>query len=238
MGRLGIISFLAVVGLNIAVDTSITEETRSDAESLRGKVLVFPSQGIQDYAVLHPREPIDLSEFTLCLRVATELSGQREVILFSYFNNQGDGLNVWRELNGQLSLYLHSSEHAAIFSLPGLSALETHICVTWESSSGLTAFWVDGKQSLRKIYQKGLQILPGGMVILGQDQDELGGKFDEKQSFVGEISDVHLWNYVLPSCAIRDVYERKSTIWGNIINWESIKYTLFGDVKVWPTKIY
>ncbi|CAI9570431.1 unnamed protein product [Staurois parvus] len=41
-------------------------------EGLSGQSLVFPEEGIQDYAVLHPSVPIDLTKFTLCLRVSTE----------------------------------------------------------------------------------------------------------------------------------------------------------------------
>ncbi|XP_073447656.1 uncharacterized protein [Aquarana catesbeiana] len=206
-------------------------ETVVTREGLSGKSLVFLEEGVQDYAILHPSVPIDLTQFTLCLRVSTELSGRREIILFSYHNDR-DELNVWREVDGKLSLYLGSSELAAKFSLPGLSTFGTHICVTWESSSGLTAFWFDGKRSASKTYRKGHQVLPGGRVILGQDQDKFGSSFDAKQSFVGEISDVQLWNYVLPPQAIKEVYEGKSKSLGNIINWKTIKYTLYGNAIV------
>ncbi|XP_077323573.1 uncharacterized protein LOC143958005 isoform X2 [Lithobates pipiens] len=200
-------------------------------EGLCGKSLVFLEEGITDYAILHPSVPIDLTEFTICLRVSTELSGHREVLLFSYHTDR-DELNVWREVDGTLSLYLGSSSLAAKFSLPGLNTFGTHICVTWESSSGLTAFWFDGKRSASKGYRKGHHVLPGGRVILGQDQDTFGSSFDAKQSLVGEISDVQLWNYVLPPQAIKEVYEGKSKSLGNIINWKSIKYTVYGNVLV------
>lgn len=196
--------------------------------------LLFPVEGNQSYAILQPQEPIELTEFTLCLRVSTALSGRREVILFSYCNDGADELNVWRELDGRLSLYLRSSSGGAIFSLPDLSTFGTHVCVTWQSSSGVTSFWVDGKKSTRQVYMKGHHVSPGGTVILGQDQDTCGGSFDVKQSFVGEISDVHLWDYVLTDNAFKGVYERKQIIQGNIIDWSSVKYSLHGNVMVTP----
>nr|DBA18413.1 TPA: hypothetical protein GDO54_016657 [Pyxicephalus adspersus] len=125
---------------------------------------------------------------------------------------------------------LGSSEHAAKFSLPNLSTFGNHIYVTWDSSSGLTAFWFNGKCTENKIYQKGHHVLPSGRVILGQDQDKFGSSFDSKQSFVGEISDVQLWNFVLPSNAIKEVHKGKSKTLGNIINWKSIRYALYGKV--------
>ncbi|XP_075688034.1 C-reactive protein-like [Rhinoderma darwinii] len=199
---------------------------------LSGTVLMFPEVGNRSYAVLQPQAPVDLIDFTLCLRVSTALSGRREVILFSYCNDGQDELNVWRELDGRLSLYLRSSSDGAFFSLPGLSTFGTHICVTWRSSSGVTSFWVNGKMSTRQIYRKGHNVTPGGNVILGQDQDICGGSFDVKQSFVGEISDVHLWNYVQHSSAIKDVYKNKPSAQGNVINWSSVNYSLYGNVVI------
>ncbi|XP_018419887.1 PREDICTED: pentraxin fusion protein-like [Nanorana parkeri] len=197
--------------------------------SIRGQSLVFPEEGVRDYAVLQPSVPIDLTAFTLWLRVATELSGHREIIFFSYFNDR-DELNIWRELDGRISLYLGRSNYGEKFSSPGLSTFGNHICMTWESSSGLTAFWFNGKRSASKIYRKGHQVIPGGRVILGQEQDKFGSRFDAQQSLVGEISDVHLWDYVLPPTSIKQIYEGKPQSLGNIINWESIKYTLYGNV--------
>ncbi|XP_040210448.1 pentraxin fusion protein-like [Rana temporaria] len=215
---------------NVNPPSDINEKVVT-GEGLSGKSLMFLEEGVQDYAILHPSVPIDVTEFTLCLRVSTELSVRREIALFSYHNDR-DELNVWREVGGRLSLYLGSSELAAKFALRAFSTFGTHICVTWESSSGLTTFWFNGKSSASKIYRKGHRVLPGGRVILGQDQDKFGSGFNAKQSFVGEMSDVHLWNYVLPPRAIKEVCEGKSKSLGNIINWNSIKYTLHGNVVV------
>ncbi|KAM3915738.1 C-reactive protein-like [Leptodactylus fuscus] len=203
-----------------------------EGEGLDGSALIFPEEGNQTFAILQPREPIDLTEFTLCFRVATALSGHREVILFSYCNNGADELNVWREFDGRLSLYLRTSSEPTIFSLPALSTFGTHVCVTWESSSGVTSFWVDGKRSARQVYRKGHHVSPGGIVILGQDQDTCGGRFDAKQSLVGEISDVHLWNYLLPSSTIKDVHEKRQSAGGNIIDWSSVHYRLYGNAVI------
>ncbi|KAM4022005.1 uncharacterized protein ACNLHF_027291 isoform 1-T2 [Anomaloglossus baeobatrachus] len=197
-----------------------------------GGTLMFPEKGDWSYAILQPQAPIDLLEFTLCLRLFTARSEHREVILFSYFNDGKDELNVWRELDGQLSLYLRSSSEGAIFSVSNIRTFGTHVCMTWLSSSGVTRFWVNGKRSTSQIYRKGHYVSPGGTVILGQDQDTSGGSFEEKQSFVGEISDVHLWNYVLPASAIKDVYKNKQTTAGNIIDWNSVKYSLYGNVMI------
>lgn len=41
-----------------------------------------------------------------------------------------------------------------------------------------------------------------GKLVLGQDQDIVGGGFDYHQSFVGELSHLYLWNTDLGSSVI------------------------------------
>uniref|UniRef100_A0A8C2Q6W0 Pentraxin family member n=1 Tax=Cyprinus carpio TaxID=7962 RepID=A0A8C2Q6W0_CYPCA len=85
-------------------------------------------------------------------------------ILFAYRTQNYDELNVWRELDGRLSFYLSGS--GALFYLPPLSTFGTHLCITWDSVTGLSAFWVDGRQSSYQLYKKGHSIRPGGTVLL------------------------------------------------------------------------
>ncbi|XP_059391381.1 C-reactive protein-like isoform X3 [Carassius carassius] len=200
---------------------------------LGGKVLLFPTATDTSYVKLIPEKPLSLSAFTLCMRVATELQGKREIILFAYRTVNDDELNLWRESDGHLSLYIRSSDNAAFFRLPPLSTFQTHLCITWESETGLTAFWVDGRRSLYKFYKKGHLIRPGGTVLLGQDADAYVGGFDASQSFVGEITDVHMWDHVLSGSKIKAVYSNQETYdKGNVFDWDTIKYEIIGDVQV------
>lgn len=65
------------------------------------KTLVFPRESTSSYVEMVPKTSLSLKAFTLCMRVATELSGKREVILFAYRTQNDDELNVWRELDGR-----------------------------------------------------------------------------------------------------------------------------------------
>ncbi|KAK5608442.1 hypothetical protein CRENBAI_025371 [Crenichthys baileyi] len=73
------------------------------------------------------------------------------------------------------------------------------ICATWDSTSGVVQLWLDGEPSNRKFASSGSNINGPIIVALGQDQDTHGGGFDAKQSFVGMMSDVHMWDYKLSS---------------------------------------
>uniref|UniRef100_A0A3Q2W597 Pentraxin (PTX) domain-containing protein n=1 Tax=Haplochromis burtoni TaxID=8153 RepID=A0A3Q2W597_HAPBU len=67
------------------------------------KTLVFSTATSTSYMM--PQKPLNLTAFTLCMRVATELSGQRAIILFAYRTGSYDELNVWCELDGRLQAF-------------------------------------------------------------------------------------------------------------------------------------
>uniref|UniRef100_A0A673AF99 Pentraxin family member n=1 Tax=Sphaeramia orbicularis TaxID=375764 RepID=A0A673AF99_9TELE len=166
------------------------------------------------YVEMIPQNPLNLRAFTLCMRLGTELSmttTERSIILFAYRTSQHDELNVWQEVDGRLSLYLSGSSDGVLFQVPGLGALHTHLCLTWDSSSGATALFMNGQRSLTKIYKKNHNVSSGGRVILGQDPDSLLGDFDADQSFVGEIYDVNMWSSVLSDSTIQDMFAGRFT---------------------------
>ncbi|XP_064421536.1 C-reactive protein-like [Latimeria chalumnae] len=214
--------------------------TLSSSAGLSKSALIFPVKSSTSYVRLYPDKPMDLSTFTLCMRLASDLTLGRDVILFSYHSHSyGDDLSIWYEKSGRFSLYIRSSSTGGVFfNVPSLNTFWIHLCLTWESKTGLTAFWVNGKKTVRKVYKPGRKVHPGGIVILGQDQDTPGGGYQSHQSFSGEIADVNLWDYILSSHEIRAVYEGYYFPPGNIIDWENVKYTVGGDVKIQPINDY
>ncbi|XP_078126406.1 C-reactive protein-like [Sander vitreus] len=211
----------------VAVSTMLAE-----SESI--KTLVFPSETSTSYVEMVPLKPLNLRAFTLCMRVATELTGRRDIVLFAYRTKDYDELNVWCELDGRLSFYL--VDEPVFFRVPEIGALQTHLCVTWDSSSGAAALFMDGRKSLTKIFKKGHTVKPGGKVIIGQDLDSYSGAFDAKQSFVGEISDINLWDSVLSDRMIQDMFSGKRVPRGNVFNWETTELKINGEVVVVSTQ--
>ncbi|KAK2832983.1 hypothetical protein Q5P01_016872 [Channa striata] len=201
--RLFIFVFLTTISTELAGGATI-------------KNLVFPSESDNSYVELVPKKSLILSAFTLCMRVATELQGNREVILFAYRTPNNDELNVW---------------HGVLFKVPELGALETHLCFTWDSSSGASALFMDGRRSLTKIYRQHHTISPGGKVILGQDPDSYLGGFDINQSFVGSITG-DMWDYVLSDGTIQDMVFKSRALAGNIFDWDTINLETHGGVHV------
>ncbi|XP_061080027.1 C-reactive protein-like [Conger conger] len=191
------------------------------------QALVFPSE-TNSYVTLTPQKPLELHAFTLCMNVATELKGEREVILFAYRTRKFDELTVWRESDGRYSFYM--SGEGVFFDIPPLTTFKTQMCITWESAKGLSAFWVDGKRSVRKVYKPGHTIRSNGTVILGQACGAFLGDF-HSHNFVGEIYNVNMWDYVLPESQIKALHSCGGHVpKGNIFDWPTIQYQTYGNV--------
>ena len=54
-------------------------------------------------------------------------------------------------------------------------------------------------------FKRGHTITQGGTLVLGQDQDSVGGGFQESQSFQGMLSNVNIWDNVVTPATIEDM---------------------------------
>ncbi|KAM3859552.1 C-reactive protein-like [Diretmus argenteus] len=219
--------FAAVV---FGLSSALLALSSASQVGLSSKVLLFPYETDFSFVALIPQKEMELRAFTLCMRVATELQGERQIILFAYRTADYDALNVWREKDGRISLYL--SGDGTFFHLPPISSFRTSLCVTWESRTGLSAFWVDGKRSTYQVYKPGHTVRPKGTVLLGQDPDKHLGDLEATQSFVGEVTDLNMWDFVLSRSMIQAWHYGHRVPKGSIFDWATIEYELNGNVMV------
>ena len=79
-----------------------------------------------------------------------------------------------------------------------------HCAVTWESSTGQVQLYKDGQQEFSHTLSAGQTIPQGGALVLGQEQDSVGGRFDVNQAFRGQMAEVRIWNCVRTPQEIQD----------------------------------
>ncbi|RKY05206.1 hypothetical protein DRP77_01660, partial [Candidatus Poribacteria bacterium] len=79
-----------------------------------------------------------------------------------------------------------------------------HIAMTWESSTGEMKFYKDGALVYTQTIAQGDTIEGGGTLVIGQDQDTLGGGFQIEQAFRGNIDEVMIWRVVRTAEQIRE----------------------------------
>ncbi|CAL8381647.1 neuronal pentraxin-2b isoform X1 [Gadus morhua] len=104
-----------------------------------------------------------------------------------------------------------------------------HICVAWTTRDGQWEAYQDGESvgsgdNLAAWHP----IKPGGVIILGQEQDVVGGRFDAGQAFVGELSQVNLWDRVLKPPEIRSMANCTTYLPGNVVSWLASNVEVFG----------
>ena len=108
-----------------------------------------------------------------------------------------------------------------------------HICTTWENGEGSWHFYIDAElKGSGRDFQTGHVISSGGIVILGQDQDEYGGGFESDQSFNGKMFGVNMWDYEMSEDEIVQLFSRCFGPEGNYLKWGDFKGGEEGDVEI------
>ena len=107
-----------------------------------------------------------------------------------------------------------------------------HICCAWENSEGAVKMYEDGAVSGQGIVSKGHTIVSNGSLVLGQEQDKVGGGFDSSQAYYGDLSEVNMWNKVLSDDEISRMANECYSGEGNVFKWSDFKSGVKGDAKV------
>ncbi|KAG6935154.1 neuronal pentraxin 2 [Chelydra serpentina] len=112
-----------------------------------------------------------------------------------------------------------------------------HICITWTTRDGMWEAFQDGeKLGTGENLAPWHPIKPGGVLILGQEQDTVGGRFDATQAFVGEMSQFNIWDRVLKAEDILNIANCSTNMPGNIIPWVDNNVDVFGGATKWPVE--
>ncbi|NWS36263.1 AGRD2 protein, partial [Polioptila caerulea] len=177
-------------------------------------VLVFRDKTDTKYVKVLSDFPA-LPAVTACAHLQWDTRTQEIATIFSYaapaFINEFQ-LRGFVDEEGfvrfALIVHGHHSPYLPVFRADGQWH---HFCVTWQQENGTWAIYADGK---RRASASGLcsvgpsapqAILGQGTFIIGQDQDSLGGTFRAKESFSGNITDLHIWQKVLSTEQIEKV---------------------------------
>ncbi|NXJ02730.1 AGRD2 protein, partial [Psophia crepitans] len=177
-------------------------------------VLVFGDKTDTKYVKVLSDFPA-LPAVTACAHLQWDTRTQEIATIFSYavpaFINEFQ-LRGFVDEEGfvrfALIVHGHHSPYLPVFRADGQWH---HFCVTWQQENGTWAIYADGKRrasasGLCAVGPSAPQAIYGqGTFIIGQDQDSLGGTFREKESFSGNITDLHIWQKVLGAEQIEKV---------------------------------
>uniref|UniRef100_A0A8C8ST11 Pentraxin (PTX) domain-containing protein n=1 Tax=Pelusios castaneus TaxID=367368 RepID=A0A8C8ST11_9SAUR len=110
-----------------------------------------------------------------------------------------------------------------------------HICVTWSTRDGIWESYQDGvRRGSGENLAPWHPIKSGGVFILGQEQDTLGGRFDATQAFIGELADFNIWSHVLAPGEVYRLATCASYTRGDLVAWAESTVELHGGVSKLP----
>ncbi|KAM3873348.1 serum amyloid P-component-like [Diretmus argenteus] len=197
-------------------------------QDLSGKMFTFPQQTNTAHVRLNTSME-DFSAVTVCLRSFTDLDRNHMLFSLATSSSPNDFLIFKKTAANRFGLYVRTNDADIGVHEYKLTTWNS-VCATWESESGLGQLWLNGQSTSRKFISSGSNITGRPIIVLGQEQDSHGGGFDEKQSFIGMVTDVHMWNYVLSPCEIRRYVDELNFTPGNVLNWRAMQFQIIGRV--------
>lgn len=188
--------------------------------------VTIPVQNNYMYARMKKSLP-ELYAFTICLWLKSKaLSGLGTPFSYSVPTQANEiVLLEW----GSNPLELLINDKVAQLPLSLKDKAWHHVCVAWTTRDGKWSAYQDGEQrGSGENLASWHAIKPQGVIILGQEQDTLGGRFDATQAFVGELAHFAVWDHMLAPAEILALANCTSRLQGNVIQWDDQAVEVFG----------
>uniref|UniRef100_A0A3Q1EFH0 Pentraxin family member n=1 Tax=Acanthochromis polyacanthus TaxID=80966 RepID=A0A3Q1EFH0_9TELE len=197
-------------------------------KDLSNKMFTFPRQTNTAHVRLTTSRQ-NLGAVTVCLRSFTDL--KRSHSLFSLATPSADNdFTIFKGAASDEYLLFAKNSIAVFFGQDYKLNTWQSVCSTWDAVSGVMQLWLDGKPSSRKFASSGSNISGPILIVVGQEQGIYGGDFKSDKSFVGMMSDVHMWDYVISPDEILKYSKRQTFTSGNVLNWSALEFQILGKV--------
>ncbi|XP_066019962.1 neuronal pentraxin-1-like isoform X2 [Pocillopora verrucosa] len=206
-----------------------SETIKALAMPVAGYALQFPQRGTSDYVIVTRGMP-NLSAVTVCLWMKTADTRNEGALLSYAVSGENNELLLTDSRLFRIYINDHGSGYTSVSANDGKWH---HICLTWEKTTGSWKLFQDGSVAARgKSLQTGHMIRANGSLVLGQEQDSKGGKFEAHQSFIGEMTGVNIWDHVIKDQEIARMSKSCLTGVGNVFQWREFKAHIKGSVKI------
>ena len=159
------------------------------------------ASGINDYITLDNRALDDRNKFTISLWYKTPKTSNQSLISGSNPSSYNE-LIMWFTSSTRFSPFLHESTKS--IDTDSIAIDEWHHLV-WTRSGSTNRFYRDG------VLQTGSAILSSetldiSSLILGQEQDSLGGNFDSSQAVEGLIDELLVFDRAISATEVNEIF--------------------------------
>ncbi|XP_043472287.1 sushi, von Willebrand factor type A, EGF and pentraxin domain-containing protein 1-like isoform X2 [Leptopilina heterotoma] len=191
-------------------------------------VMQFTKSGTTDY-VKWTNLKEDLSELSVCLWIQS-LDKFNYGTVLSYANQIYDNAVTLTDYNGFV-FYINGQK--VITDITANDGYWHFLCFTWQGSNGQWNAYLDGKLFTNGTsLSNGTLIKGDGILIVGQEQDKIGGQLSESESFIGKIAHLNLWDTVLEREAIENFGETCKNYFGNLYAWAKMRENIHGNIRI------
>lgn len=196
--------------------------------------LVFEPVSVSNY--VSARYDVDLHAITVSfwMRSLSTVDEQRGTPISISYRSPATGAVVSNGLTWynfqKFKIYLHGKPLQT--NIVGTRDRDWHhYAFTWDASTGNWAAYKDGVQA-----SAGMKVGVGvplwkGIIVIGQEQDFVGGGFQLLEAFRGEISQVNVWDFSMNKGGIESL-AKSCGQHGNILDWARAKEFMHGFIRV------
>jgi len=153
-----------------------------------------------------------LSDVTTAFWIKTSKTGKQAIFSGANSGNNEEYL-VYFTLHTQILLF--SGESPSSYVAWNIASIANgqwhHVAVIRDDRNNMVTVYIDGvSQGAKVVTLNPLNIAANGLVI-GQEQDAVGGGFDPAQAFAGDFDELRIYNRVLSAAEIAALTQRDAT---------------------------
>jgi len=168
--------------------------------------------GNNDYVNLPSGVLNGLSDITTAFWIKTSKTGKQAIFSGANSGNNEEYL-VYFTLHTQILLF--SGESPSSYVAWNIASIANgqwhHVAVIRDDRNNMVTVYIDGvSQGAKVVTLNPLNIAANGLVI-GQEQDAVGGGFDPAQAFAGDFDELRIYNRVLSAAEIAALTQRDAT---------------------------
>ncbi|KAK7501166.1 hypothetical protein BaRGS_00007651, partial [Batillaria attramentaria] len=152
---------------------------------------------------------------------------------FSYAVGENDNTLTLTDYNG---FVFYVNQENVVTDIPTNDGLWHHVVLTWSSVRGSWKIYVDGLLNDSGFDLSTARPVPGkGVLVIGQEQDSMGGGFTASESFVGSITQFNIWDEELSLTTIENMRTSCGDFHGNVVAWPDVQAALRGSLSPQPS---
>ncbi len=153
----------------------------------------------KDYAIVSDVADFPTNDLTIEIRFASSSPSPNGTPLFSYAVPGTDNeflVSVASATDTLIMIVDGKAHNTQVPSSSLFDGTEHMLSISWDQNNGIADFYIDGQHEYTTPEISAGPLTSGGTIVLGQEQDTLGGGFQDHQVFEGTINEVRIFNDV------------------------------------------